>query len=157
MTQTAQGKMISGLILVVLGVLLFILKLLDRFDYELVPLLRGGLLLAVYFRRRSYGLLIPACILLGIGLGSLAEVANLQRIDVNSLGLGLGFLAIYKLHLSYAKKDRKWPLIPGFLFLAHGFAGLVGQFNHWFVVGWPLVLVIIGILILIGTFERSSS
>ena len=71
------------------------------------------------------------------------------------LGLGVGFLAIYIIARLYERESHWWPLIPGSILT---FIGIPKTEEIWAFMrsNWPLILVAIGLLILIGAFRRGS-
>ena len=110
----------------------------------------GGGFLVFYFYRRDFGLLIPGCIILSLGLGT---VGNSVFPDLTQgLALGIGFVAITVVALIYEKRFVWWPLIPG------GFMLFIALFDdtdvaEWFFRrGWPLAIV--GALLLIRSLRR---
>jgi hypothetical protein len=124
---------------------LFLLR--DRINLSggLVLFVIGALFIAGYFSSRNYGLLIPGCILAGLGAG--------EFIGDSSLGLGLGFIAIFAIDtLVRGRTSAWWPLIPGVIIAGNAVAdrndavfGTIRQVaNDW----WPIVLVLIGVIIL---------
>ncbi len=150
MIDKKKRTLISGGVLIGLGLVLFLVQFIEGFDFQAIPLLIGGLLLAAYFYRRAYGLLVSGCILLGMSIGSMAEETSLRYVDASSIGLGLGFLAIYIIQKAYRGRSHWWPLIPGFLLIADGLASAIEGLEDWLSVGWPLLLVLIGILLITG-------
>jgi len=105
-----------------------------------------------YLFRRAYGLLIPGGILLGLGLGSVGESTFQSFGDIKGIGLGVGFVSIYVIHLIYVGKSHWWPLIPGLILIVTGFASASKDFDRLLSVGWPLILIFVGLLILAGAF-----
>jgi hypothetical protein len=84
---------LPGVILIAVGVTLFAVQLL-HLDGDVIVLVIGLVFAVAFAGSRRYGLLIPAGILTGLGLGIVLEDARVQGEPV-VLGLGLGFLAIY--------------------------------------------------------------
>src|SRR3970040_2162542 len=113
MINMKQGRGAAGAVLIVVGLILLASQFVKGFADHIWTLLIGGLFVAGYFYRRAYGLLIPGCILLGIGLGNLGEGSILQFGDFDSIALGLGFLAIFVIDTLYRGRSHWWPLIPG--------------------------------------------
>jgi len=70
------------------------------------------------------------------------------------VGLGAGFVAIFLIALVYEKQSHWWPLIPGGILLVTAFSIGDELMNFLFSGGWPLVLVIIGVVIVIGSFTK---
>ena len=151
MTQNQRQQAIAGVALVVLGLALYYLEDLGN---SLVFFLVGGGFLVFYFYRKEFGLLIPGCIILGLGVGS---AGHALFDDFNAaLGLGIGFLAITVIALIYERRFVWWPLIPGsvlvLLNLPRGKQLIRVIRDHW-----QLGLVGVGILVLIGAFVRPGS
>ncbi len=152
MEERRQGRFFAGAILVLLGLGLFAVQFVEGFGETLVLFLIGGAFVAGYLYRRAYGLLIPGCILIGIGLGSLGEGTAFEIGDLSSIGLGLGFIAIYVIALVYQGESHWWPLIPGGILVVTGLAAGNKAFEQLLSVAWPLILVFIGLMLLAGAF-----
>lgn len=151
-----RARLIPGLILIVLGVA-FLLGQYFEFGPALLLLLLGLAFLIPYALTRSYGLLVPGCILAGIGLGLLFDRAPLGTMITLPIGLGLGFIAIFVLQLVIARQSHWWPLIPGGILILVGIAEGVPQAQMLIEKGWPLILVLIGLLILARPFWLTRS
>jgi hypothetical protein len=143
---------LPGVILIVIGVTLFAVQWL-HLDANVIVLVIGLVFAGAYAATRRYGLLIPAGILTGLGVGVLLEDFGMTREPV-VLGLGLGFLAIYVVDLlTRGSRDRArwWPLIPGAIFVVIAAAG--GAFGdegaRAVEQGWPIVLIAIGAWLLL--------
>lgn len=148
-----SGRATAGAILVVLGLALLADRLVPGFRGEIWQLVLGGLFVAGYFYRRAYGLLIPGCILLGLSLGDLTQGSLLELGDSDSIGLGLGFIAIFAIDWLYRGRSHWWPLIPGTILVVTGAAEGSQQIQDWLEVGWPVVLILIGLIVLAGAFR----
>jgi len=111
-------------------------------------LLLGAGFVVVYLYRRVYGLLIPGCILIGMGLGELVD-NRFGIVDGMQLGLGIGFISIFIVAWLVEQKNRWWTLIPGTILVLFG----LGQ-TRWLMRGlfdyWPLILVALGVILLLG-------
>lgn len=126
-----------------------------EFGPGLLLLLLGLLFLVAYAVTRSFGLLIPGCILAGLGIGILVGRAPMRE-DVSVLiGLGLGFIAIYVIQLVVAGRSHWWPLVPGGLLALAGVAEAIPQGQVMIERGWPLVLILIGLAVLATQFRSS--
>lgn len=148
-----RGQLIPGLILIALGVGFLLMQYFD-FGPGLFLTLLGLVFLIPYALTRSYGLLIPGCILAGLGIGMLMERS--ARLDLTvPLGLGVGFIAIYVIHLILTRNSHWWPLIPGGILVAVGIAEAVPQGQALFEKWWPLILIVIGLAVLAGPFLMS--
>ncbi|MCD4796766.1 MAG: hypothetical protein K8R49_06335 [Candidatus Cloacimonetes bacterium] len=149
MKKEEKGKLLAGLILVIIGLSITGLKYFYGFHQYSFILLLGGLFIAAYFYKDAYGLLIPGCILAGLGLGNFGNRFFWNFPHFNTLGLGFGFIAIFVIDLLNKGKTHWWPLIPGGILLLTGLS--FKPFNIWkfFYIGWPIVLIIIGIWIIV--------
>jgi len=150
-----KRRLAAGLVLIVLGVVFYVMGRSRGVDRAALLLVIGSGLLAAYFYWRQYRLLVPAGILLGLGVGFLIEQTRFAFGQSTLLGLGGGFVAIWFIALAYERKSPWWPLIPGaaliFLGLPYS-ARILGAVLR----GWPLVLVVVGGLILLGGFRDRS-
>lgn len=156
MGDRRQGRLFVGVILILLGLGLFATQFVAGLSDAIVLFLLGGAFMAGYLSRRAYGLLIPGCILLGLGLGSVGEGSLLGFGDMSSLGLGLGFIAIYVIALLVEGRSSWWPLIPGGILLVNGLASGSEAIRQMLSLGWPLLLVLLGLLILASSFGLIS-
>ena len=152
MDEKSQSKITAGAILILLGVGFFALQFMEGFGEAVMFFLIGGAFMVGYLFRRAYGLLIPGGILLGLGLGSVGETTFQSFGDIKGIGLGVGFVSIYLIHLIYVGKSHWWPLIPGGILIVAGFASASRNFERLLSVGWPLILILVGLLVLAGAF-----
>ncbi len=150
-----RARLIPGLILIVLGIT-FLLMQYFEFGPGLFLLLLGFVFLIPYVLTRSYGMLIPGCILAGIGIGLIFDRPPLSTPIAVPVGLGLGFIAIFVVQLTVTRASHWWPLIPGVILVLVGIAEGVPQAQVLVEKGWPLILVLIGLLVLVGTFVQSQ-
>jgi hypothetical protein len=162
MNEQKRRRLIIGATLIVLGVGLFALQFVEGLSDAVILLLIGGVFMAGYLYARAYGLLIPGCLLLGLGLGVVGantfdfeigpgtEVTMSGEDTFELLGLGVGFVAIYVIPLVYQGRSHWWPLIPGLILILFGLAVESESFERLFEFGWPLVLTFIGLLLLAG-------
>ncbi len=145
--KTNRAQFISGLILIALGIAFLLMQFFDLGPGVLLALL-GGAFLIFYALTRSYGLLIPGCILVGLGIGVMFGRPPLNMAAGSSLGLGLGFIAIFAVQWIVTRASHWWPLIPGGILIATGIAQGIPQAQVLFDKGWPVILIVIGMLIL---------
>ena len=156
MPSERNRQVVAGLAMIVLGLALYMLMHSEAtWGPAALLVLMGGAFLGAYFYFSSHGLLIPGCILLGLGLGVFWEDSLLDVGNSVQIGLGAGFLAVYLISLLYEGRSQWWPLIPG------GFLVLTGlphseRVFRWAADNWPLVFVVIGIVILIGAFRGGA-
>lgn len=150
MTTQNRGRVFIGIFLVGLGLLLLVTQFLGGYGDIVFLVAIGTAFVAGYFYRRAYGLLVPGCLLLGLGASQIIERVWLRSADLSLLGLGGGFVAIYLIDLVYRRASHWWPLIPGGILVAIGLANSNPSFQYWLSVGWPVILILIGILMLAG-------
>lgn len=144
-----RSRLIPGLILIVLGVLVLLVQYFE-IGPGLILLLVGLAFLVPYVFTRAYGLLVPGCILSGLGIGLIFGRAPMRDDITVSLGLGLGFIAIFVLHLIMTGRSHWWPLIPGAFLVLLGVAEAIPQAQTLVEKGWPLLLILAGMLIVIS-------
>jgi hypothetical protein len=145
----AQGRLVAGTILIVTGLALYFFLQGTFLRAEVLLLVIGAVLFSLYFIRRNPGLLVPGAILLGLGAGLTWHGSFLHFGNAAQLGLGLGFIGIWLVRLLYEGKNEWWPLIPGGILVLAG----LPWFQSWaafLLHNWPLLLVILGVLILLG-------
>jgi hypothetical protein len=143
-------RRVTGAVLIAVGLVLFILQMTTGITVSLMLLVGGIAFLAAYFNKKSYGLLMPGCILIGIGLGRLDdEYIGFFR-DPTFVWLGIGFLAIFVIDRFHRGAAGWWPLIPGCILLFMGLEPGGMSIGELFSKGWPLALIIIGILYFTG-------
>lgn len=152
MSDRKSRRLSAGLILIVVGLGLYFVDRVEGIGEEAVLMVIGSAFLIAYFVRKNYGLLIPGCVLLGLGLGSVGRDSFLAFGESSMLGLGVGFIAIYVIARLNEGKSHWWPLIPGGVMLVMAIPKTQHLFEY--VWGhWQLILVLIGVLILVGAFR----
>jgi hypothetical protein len=152
MENEQRGRVVLGTVLIVLGIGLIALQYFEGFGEAVIFFLIGGAFTAGYLYRRAYGLMIPGGVLLGLGLGSVGESVLSSFGGLEQIGLGIGFVAIYVIPLIYEGKSPWWPLIPGGILIVTGLSEGSKTFDRLFEVGWPLIIVFIGLVLLAGAF-----
>jgi hypothetical protein len=156
MGSRKQKRIRAGMMLIVLGVILYAIKEFQGLGETTVLVVIGVIFLAGYLRRKSYGLLVPAGILLGMSAGMILE-DSIPWVDHSVLfGMGSGFVAIYLIPLIYQGRTHLWPLIPGAAMILISLPNGERIFEY-FAENWPLILVIIGVLMLLGAFGRPAA
>ncbi len=156
MAKPDRQKFTAGVVLVLFGLGFYLVQRLDAIGNSMIMLIIGAAFLVAYFYQKAYGLLIPAGILLGLGFGTLLQGQYWWANDGTQLGLGVGFLSIYVIAKLYERETHWWPLIPGVILILVGLPKTAKIFRYLFD-NWPLILVAIGLLILIGAFRRSTA
>ena len=155
-TKPGQGRVAVGAVLIVIGLILLASQFIEGFADRAWPVVIGGAFVAGYFYRKAYGLLIPGCILLGIGLGNLAAGSIREFGDFDSIALGLGFIAIFVIAALYEGRTHWWPLIPGGILVIRGLQEGSQAVRDLIAVGWPVILILIGLLLLAGVFRATG-
>ena len=148
MNQKKRQQIYSGTALIVLGLALYFLRSFEGLGRSAIFFLVGGAFLAAYFYRREFGLLVPACLICGLGVGMLGEDAFLRGYHATLVGLGIGFVAITLIALLYQGRFHAWPLIPGVVLILLGVPD-TSRILHYALTNWPLILVALGVLILV--------
>jgi hypothetical protein len=145
MGEQRRRQVYSGLALIALGLALYAVQRVEGLGRSAIFFLVGGAFLAAYLYRRDFGLLIPAGLIGGIGAGMLEPVPML-------VGIGGGFVAITIIALFYERRFEGWPLIPGAILILVGLREM--EIVAYLVDHWPLLLVIVGVVILLGALGR---
>ena len=143
------GKGFIGIILIIAGAILTAVEEMHGLMPEIIFFIIGGAFLFAYFYHKVYGFLIPACILLGLGMGFFMG----GRFEAYGLiGLGGGFIAIYFIALAYEGNAHWWPFIPGSILIANGLTFLSARFLHMIFKSWPLIFVVAGAFLIADSF-----
>ena len=98
------------------------------------------------FWRRIYGLLIPGCILAGLGMG--VPLASLTHGTSVLWGLALGFFAIFVIGRGLFNVRAPWPVFPAVILFAIGAIVAIANLPAFFAAGviWlPLLLIAAGL------------
>ncbi|MEZ4771394.1 MAG: hypothetical protein R2844_23625 [Caldilineales bacterium] len=165
-STNARDRVISGIALVLIGVLMLIAQVTQSTQLALLaPAMLGVIFLAWGLFRRTFGLLVPGGILLGIGLGVYLITGPYSSLESDAQG-GLfmvafagGWFLVSLLSPLTTSGFRWWPLIPGAIIGAVGLALMGGgpamQLLQIVGYGWPLILVGIGIYLLVRRKDQS--
>jgi Na+/H+ antiporter NhaD/arsenite permease-like protein len=156
MTTPRHRRVTTGIVLIVIGTLLYVLNRVQGIGQSAILLVLGSLFLAGYLYRRHYGLLIPAGVLLGLGAGSLGAQTWFEFGEPALLGLGAGFVSIFLIALLVERKSHWWPLIPGGVLILLGLPE-TEQIVHYVFDNWPLILVAVGLIILLSSLARQRA
>jgi len=155
MDRPTNNRLVTGAVFIVLGLALFGLQYLENLGKSMVMLLLGGIFIGLYLFTRSYISMVFGGILLGLGAGSFGEQYFYVWGEFSRIGLGAGFILIYLVPMLYERRSRWWPLIPGTILILLGLGKWHQAWIYLFSKGWPLILVLIGVLILLGAVGRS--
>jgi hypothetical protein len=146
-------RVTTGIVLIVVGTLLYVLNRIQGIGQSTILLVLGSLFLAGYVHRRQYRLLVPAGILLGFGFGSLGGNTWLEFGEPTMLGLGAGFVSIFVIALLVERRSHWWPLIPGGVLILLGLPD-TDQIVRYIFDNWPLILVAVGLIVLLSSLAR---
>ena len=141
------GNLISGVVVVVVGVLLLVAQTMDQVG-QYIPLLVGGILLIAFFVTKQYGFLVPGAIITAVGVGTVlvANDPTGTRGPLFLVALGIGFVSIWVLgQIVRVPENHWWPLVPGGILMTIGVVALLGRQAQQYLDYWPLVLVVIGV------------
>lgn len=155
MTKPDRQKFTAGVVLVLFGLGFYLVQRLDAIGNEVIMLIIGSAFLIAYFYQKAYGLLIPAGVLLGLGVGDLLQGRFWWANDGIQLGLGAGFISIWVIAKLYERQSHWWPLIPGVILILIG-VPKTATIIRFLLDNWPLILVAIGLVILIAAFRRTA-
>ena len=153
MDTQRQSRITAGATLIVVGLVLFFLQNMKGFGETAIFAALGAIFLIGYLWRKSYGLLVPAGILLGLAVGSYFDEIAEGTTDWSLFGLGCGFFVIYLLDLLYRRRRHWWPVVPGTILVLLAFPA-TEDLLHLVLDHWPLLLVLIGVVIVLGAFVR---
>src|SRR5439155_20323463 len=113
MSEQHWRPLSTGAVLIVVGLSVLALQSAQGFG-EAVPLMViGGLFMAAYLYQRAYGLLIPGCLLLGLGLGAVGKMIISGAVEFEAIGIGVVFVAIYALSLASVGRTESGTLSRG--------------------------------------------
>lgn len=161
--ERPNAAWIAGLVLIAVGGL----ALLGRWvpdAGEYIVLAIGLVLLVVFLVTREYGALVPAGIVTGIGAGIPLATAYVGELGggLFLISMGAGFVAIWVLSLLFRLPEHHWwPLVPGLILGTIGASLTAGERGQGIAdaiaTGWPAVLVIAGVLMLIQAVRNRSA
>jgi hypothetical protein len=152
-----RAAWIGGAILVLVGLYLLAGQLFkaDWLGTLILPLL--GVIFIVWGAvSRSPGLFVPGGILTGLGAGVVltegpfAVWGEPAQGGIFLISLGAGFLLITLFVALFKQHFEWWPLIPGGILGVIGGAALGGDVAKLLNYAWPLALIIVGIIVLLG-------
>ena len=155
-----RNRAIAGVALILIGALVLFAQVGQSEQLALlIPAALGVIFLAWGLITRTFGLVIPGSILLGVGLGTYLITGPYSTVEGEAQGglfmvaFAAGWLLMCLLSPLTTSGFQWWPLIPGAIIGAIGAALLSGGFGMQILqiigYGWPLVLVGVGVYLLI--------
>jgi drug/metabolite transporter (DMT)-like permease len=157
-----QAFLVLGLVAILAGII-SILRDLNIFDLkitgEAILILIGIVFIALYYSKKNIGFLIPGVILISLGLYiSLINYYNTTKLwPCFFILLGMAFYSIYFIAL-YGKEN--WPLVIGTILcllgltlLAFSYGILNRRLWRYYNYLWPLALVFVGVILILGKFK----
>lgn len=147
-------RIMAGAVLVVAGLGLLALQAFEGLGDEGILFFIGTLFVVGYFLRRTYGLLVAGCIILGVGLGQTGERLIDTSGDVTVIGIGIGFALIFVIDRLSKGDSHWWPLIPAGILLLIGLSQIGGSFADVASLLWPALLIVAGVVLLFGAMRR---
>ncbi|NUM47429.1 MAG: hypothetical protein HUU38_22230 [Anaerolineales bacterium] len=157
LSHTRRNRIISGLVLILLGGLFLVNQIVEIPSVGKLFLPGLGLIFLIWgMITRTGGLLIPGGILIGLGAGIyLSETLGLegeQEPGVFMLAFGGGFVLITLLSLVFSNEKHWWALIPGGILATIGAALYMGgaALDILEMIGkfWPVILIVMGVWII---------
>jgi hypothetical protein len=155
MESPTKSRLTTGVMLILLGLALYSLRQFGGVGRSIVLIGCGAVFVAGYLYTRAYMLLVTGCIVFGLGFGNLGKAKAYFLGDFTFVGLGIGFILIWLIALLYQRRSHWWPLVPGVILILLGFETWGRVWRYLFSDGWPLILVIVGALIVLGALGRS--
>ena len=157
---TNTGAWVAGLVLIAIGGLLLLGRWVpDAGEYVVLAI--GLVLLVVFFATGEYGFLIPGGIISGIGAGIPLATAYEGQLGggLFLIAMAVGFLLIWVLGLLFRVREHHWwPLVPGLILGTLGASLTAGERGQGIAdaiaAGWPALLVVAGVLMLVGAFRH---
>jgi len=142
----------TGAVLLTTGLMMLAMRLSDTLDQGGAVLVVGAALLVAWALRATYGLLIPAAILVALGVGEILAADNGE--SAKWIALGVGFIAIFVLDFVRMRATHWWPLVPGAVLIAAGLSDGSSLWEHLGDYIWPVLLIALGLLFVIGALAR---
>lgn len=148
-----------GLLLVGIGMLMLLFHLTgtEILGFLILPAI-GAVFLAWGFYTHRFGLTIPGCILVGLGVGLLVQrvfnPGGSAAGGVLLLGLGAGFLGTILIAPFFEHTMVWWPAIPAAILAVIGGLLVIGggalTVLQWLGAVWPVFIVTVGLYVLLA-------
>lgn len=162
MAKKGSSRLFLGLVLAAIGAALLLARMHVVSQGPAVLLAIGGALALYGVFARTFGPLVPGCILLGLGSGMLLGDRGVEGFGVvrwQLLGLGGGFILLFLLALVLGLGLRWWPLVVGGVLAGVAILPQIkGLFDPQVVVAfrtyWPVLLIAAGLYLVVRDITR---
>jgi hypothetical protein len=157
-----DGKWIAGIALIAIGGILLVAQFTNSTWTGLLIFPALALIfLAWGIAARSPGLMVPAGIFIGLGLGTWLVTGDWLTSNMVAdtkggiflLAFAVGWASITLLSALFTREVHWWPLIPGGIMAIVGVALVIGgnavQTLAWLNYAWPLAMIVIGVFLLL--------
>ena len=155
MNKRKDSQIVIGAVLILLAIGIIALQFVGGLSEAVLFFVLGAVFIAGYLYIRTYWMLIPGCILTGLGLGTVGEGLFTSFDEIFLVGLGVGFIAIYVIQFIFEGRAFWWPLIPGAVLILIGLVESFENLGRFLALAWPALLVLVGLIILAGAFSIS--
>ena len=110
MDEKNRGRIVAGVVLIFLGLVFLANQFVGGFSDAAILFLIGAVFLAGYFYSKSYGLLIPGCILMGLGVFACSwalggTLPATGRLLINVAAGGLLYLVVMRLFFAQRLRE----------------------------------------------------
>jgi hypothetical protein len=152
---------VGGAILIGLGVVLLVAQAVPDFG-SFVVLVVGLALFGIFVVTRSYGALVPAGIVTGVGVGIvLTTQGGLHGGSAFLLSLAAGFISIWVIGAIFrVRENHAWPWIPGLILGLIGLSQLLREQGYdvggLLRYGWPIILIALGVIVVVRGVNRRA-
>lgn len=154
-----RDRTIGGVLLIVLGIFVLLQYLFPSTNIGQLILPGLGVMFLIWgVLTHRFGLMIPGCILTGLG-GALLITQAMPPVEgtvtggIFVLGLALAFVAMSLISPYFLPRRELWPLVPAAILGVIGILLVVAN-GLWVLeqisLLWPFVLIILGVLLLLG-------
>ncbi len=167
-TSSRPRGWIAGGILILIGIMSLLQQVIDMSYLIFLPGL-GLIFLAWGLLARKTGLLIPGGVLAGVGLGAYLVESPFAGITdpakgglvLLSMAAGWGLISLLSLFTEGSGIWIFWPLIPGGILALLGGTLMAGQPGlqvlEYVGMGWPVVLIAIGLYLVLRRKDTIQS
>lgn len=164
-TRRTRNRSAAGIALIAIGLLVLIGQLTAWTNLVWLVLPGLGLIFLIWgLSTRNFGLMVPGCILGGLGLGlytmtgPLSDTLAWAQPSIFLFCFAAGFALISLFSLFMDDHFHWWPLIPAGMIALVGVALITGGFGLDLLklmgLAWPLLLIGLGVFVLLRRKEE---